>query len=54
MLSAQTTDKQVNRTTPRLFSRVREPKDMLLLSLEEVTESIQSINYYKNKAKYLK
>jgi endonuclease-3 len=27
---------------------------MLLLSLEEVTESIQSINYYKNKAKYLK
>ena len=28
ILSAQTTDKQVNRTTPELFSLVREPGDI--------------------------
>lgn len=28
MLSAQTTDKQVNKTTPPLFALVKEPQDM--------------------------
>ncbi len=53
ILSAQTTDKQVNRITPALFARVREPADMRSISLEEVTELVQRVNYFRNKAKYL-
>lgn len=54
ILSAQTTDKQVNRTTPPLFSRVREAVDMTNLSPEEVERLVASVNYYKNKAKFIR
>lgn len=37
ILSAQSTDRQVNRITPALFRRVREPADMLGIDLSEVT-----------------
>lgn len=36
ILSAQTTDKQVNRITPPLFARIRFPRDIEQLSLEEI------------------
>ncbi len=36
MLSAQTTDKQVNRVTPPFFMIVREPSDLISLSVEEL------------------
>lgn len=54
MLSAQTTDKQVNKTTPPLFALVKEPQDMPWFTVDDIAEKIQSINYYKNKAKYLR
>lgn len=53
ILSAQATDKGVNRATPRLFARVRQPEDMRLLSIDEVTDYVQSINYFRNKAKFI-
>lgn len=53
ILSAQATDRGVNRATPKLFGKVRIPEDMKHVSLEEVTEAIQSINYFRNKAKYI-
>lgn len=53
ILSAQATDKGVNRATPRLFERVKEPQDMALLTLDEVTDYVRSINYFRNKAKFI-
>ena len=53
ILSAQTTDKQVNKTTPPLFARVREARDMATLSLEEVEKMVSTVNFYKNKAKFI-
>jgi endonuclease III len=53
ILSAQTTDKQVNRITPPLFERVKTPEDMTRLTLDEVTQYVRSVNYYRNKAKFI-
>lgn len=54
ILSAQTTDKQVNRITPMLFSRVREAGDIVRLSPEEVEGMVSSVNFYKNKARFVR
>jgi len=54
MLSAQTTDKQVNKITTNLFQQLKSPFDIKWISLDEITKKIKSINYYKNKAKYLR
>ena len=53
ILSAQTTDKQVNRITPPLFALVREPADMADLTLDQVMEHIKYVNYYRNKARFI-
>ncbi len=53
ILSAQATDVWVNRATPKLFAKVKVPSDMKHISLEEVTDSIRSINYFRSKAKYI-
>lgn len=54
ILSAQTTDKQVNRITPALFSRIREPKDVMALDITEIEEYVKYVNYYRNKSKFIK
>jgi len=54
ILSAQSTDKQVNRITPTLFKIIREPKDVLNLSQSEIEEYVKYVNYYHNKAKFIK
>lgn len=51
MLSAQTTDKQVNIATYKLFEIVKAPEDLLKLDLDKIEDYIKSINYYKTKAK---
>lgn len=51
MLSAQTTDKQVNNITKKLFSKYKEPEHFAALSQEELEEEIKSCGLYKNKAK---
>ena len=53
MLSAQTTDKQVNKTTAKLFQVVKKPQDLLDLWLEQITENIRSVNLYKTKGRHI-
>jgi endonuclease-3 len=54
ILSAQTTDAKVNEITRTLFQKYSSPKDFLRAPLEELERDIGSINYYKNKAKFIK
>lgn len=51
ILSAQSTDKSVNKATYSLFKIVKEPKDMLNLGEQGLIFYIKSIGLYKNKAK---
>ncbi len=53
-LSAQCTDKRVNKTTPCLFAKFSTPKDFANANLEKIEELIHPCGFYKNKAKNLK
>lgn len=53
ILSAQTTDKQVNKTTKKLFAKYNTPADFASLSPGELEEEIRSIGLYRNKSKYI-
>ena len=53
MLSAQCTDKQVNKTTKVLFARADTPEEMLTLSLEELCEYIHSCGFFRMKGKHI-
>ena len=54
MLSAQTTDKQVNVVTDKLFLKVKEPNDVLNMTEKKLAEHVSSVNYYKMKAKHIR
>lgn len=51
VLSAQATDKGVNKATAALFSCVETPQQMLDLGLEGLKNHIKTINFYNTKAK---
>ena len=51
VLSAQSTDKGVNNSTPALFKEADDPYKMLLLGEEKLKEFIKTIGLYNNKAK---
>ena len=51
VLSAQTTDENVNRVTPVLFARYPTPADLAAADPADVEEIIYSTGYYKQKAK---
>ena len=53
LLSAQTTDKQVNKCTKDLFARASCPQDMVALTLEDVEGYISTLGLYRQKAKHL-
>lgn len=53
ILSAQTTDIQVNKVTSKLFEKYNTPESMLKLSQKELEEKINSIGLFRNKAKYI-
>lgn len=53
-LSAQATDKQVNKVTSSLFQKVKKPEDILQMGFENFEQSIKSIGLYKSKAKNLR
>ena len=53
MLSAQATDKSVNRVTAGLFRKANTPAAMLGLGLPELERAIQSIGLYKTKARHV-
>ena len=54
MLSAQTTDKQVNRVTPEYFSSVKTPEDALEFSEARTEKLLSGVNYYKTKARHVR
>jgi endonuclease III len=54
MLSAQTTDVNVNRVTERLFEKYREPEDYLAAPQEELERDIFATGFYRQKAKALR
>ena len=54
LLSAQTTDAQVNRVTPSLFARASTPEAMARLSVDEILESIRACGLAPTKAKNVK
>ncbi|GIO22651.1 endonuclease III [Oceanobacillus sp. J11TS1] len=51
LLSAQCTDKLVNKVTADLFKKYKTPEDYLAVPLEEVENDIRSIGLYRSKAK---
>jgi endonuclease III len=54
LLSAQTTDAQVNKVTPALFARASTPQQMAKLSEEEILSYIRSCGLAPSKAKNIK
>jgi endonuclease-3 len=54
MLSAQTTDVNVNRVTERLFEKYRRPQDYLAVPQEELERDIFATGFYRQKAKALR
>ncbi|WP_033541038.1 endonuclease III [Planococcus sp. CAU13] len=51
LLSAQCTDKLVNRVTADLFQKYHTPEDYVSVPLEELMDDIRSIGLFRNKAK---
>src|SRR5881227_390844 len=54
MLSAQTTDVNVNRVTATLFEKYRKPEDYLAVPPEELERDIYATGFYRQKAKSLR
>ncbi|AKH32521.1 Endonuclease III [candidate division SR1 bacterium Aalborg_AAW-1] len=53
VMSAQTTDKQVNNVTKHFFDNIQTPYDTLQLSLEQRSQLIKGVNYAPTKARNL-
>ncbi len=53
ILSAQTTDKHINTVTEKLFAKYSTLLDYTKANLDELTTDLNSINYYKTKAKHI-
>lgn len=51
LLSAQTTDKSVNKLTAQLFQKYKTPEDYLEVTLEELEQDLRTIGLYRSKAK---
>ena len=54
MLSAQTTDVNVNRVTETLFRKYRRPEDYLAVPQEELERDIFQTGFYRQKAKSIR
>ena len=54
MLSAQTTDVNVNRVTPTLFQKYRTPQDYLAVPVEELERDIYATGFFRQKAKAIR
>ena len=53
ILSAQSTDKQVNSVTNELFSSFPDPQAFASASIMEIEEAISKVGLYKNKARFI-
>ncbi len=54
ILSAQTTDKQVNKITPPFFTKIREAKDVIDMPLKDIEEYLKYVNFFRNKSRFIK
>ncbi len=54
ILSAQCTDERVNKVTPLLFERFKNPTDFAGAQIEEIEKYIKSTGFYHNKAVNIK
>jgi endonuclease-3 len=54
ILSAQTTDVNVNRVTARLFEKYRQPEDYLAVPVEELEQDIFQTGFYRQKTKSIR
>jgi endonuclease III len=54
MLSAQTTDVNVNRVTATLFEKYRRPEDYLAVPVEELERDVYATGFYRQKAKSIR
>jgi endonuclease-3 len=54
MLSAQTTDVNVNRVTERLFEKYRRPEDYLAVPAEELERDIFATGFFRQKTKAIR
>ncbi len=54
MLSAQTTDVNVNRVTPGLFEKYRRPEDYLAVPVEELERDIYATGFFRQKTKSIR
>lgn len=53
LLSAQTTDVNVNKATDILFNKAKTPQDFLALGIQNLEDIIKTIGLYKTKAKHV-
>ena len=51
IMSAQTTDENVNKVTPKLFARYPTPRDLAHADPEDVERIIHSTGFFRSKAK---
>jgi endonuclease-3 len=54
ILSAQCTDKQVNRVTQDLFKKYKKPEDYLKVPIPELENDIKPTGFFRNKTKSIK
>jgi endonuclease III len=54
MLSAQTTDVNVNRVTERLFEKYKRPEDYLAVPVDELEHDIRATGFFRQKTKSLR
>lgn len=53
ILSAQTTDKQVNKITEKLFKKIKVPQDILDMKLAELEEELKGCGLYHQKSRQI-
>jgi endonuclease-3 len=54
IMSAQTTDVNVNKVTPALFEKYRRPEDYLAVPVEELERDIYATGFFRQKAKAIR
>src|SRR5438067_8693554 len=54
MLSAQTTDVNVNRVTEKLFVKYRRPEDYLAVPQEELEQDVFATGFYRQETKSIR
>src|SRR3954453_2626203 len=54
MLSAQTTDVNVNRVTEKLFRKYRRPEDYLAVPAEELENDIRATGFFRQKTRSIR